>query len=95
MDQTSASNEYEQLLTATEVGQRLRVGKETVTGWARAKVVPFGRLHGGHLRFRESDIPKMIEWHDPDGSAVQADGEVRDDTAVDLPSPADQAKIAA
>lgn len=52
--------EYEPLLTPQEVGQMLRVDPKTVTRWAKNGDLDCIRTPGGHRRYRESDIRKML-----------------------------------
>ena len=49
------------LLTAREIAQRLGVSAETVLRWARRGEVPFIRLPGGAIRFREDEIEEWLE----------------------------------
>lgn len=51
----------ESLLTPGEVAQLFRVDPKTVTRWAKAGKLPAPlRTLGGHRRYRESDIRKLL-----------------------------------
>ncbi len=51
----------EVLLTPSEVARLFRVDPKTVTRWARAgKLTPIRTL-GGHRRYRESEVKKLLQ----------------------------------
>jgi excisionase family DNA binding protein len=56
------SREQERLLTPAEVAAIFRVDPKTVTRWAAAKPpkIPSTRTPGGHRRFRESDVNRLL-----------------------------------
>jgi excisionase family DNA binding protein len=54
-------NNDEDLQTPSEVAALFRVTPKTVTRWARAGKISAIRTHGGHRRFRASEIRKFLE----------------------------------
>ncbi len=50
----------EQLLTPGEVAVMFRVDPKTVTRWASAGRIGSIRTPGGHRRFRESEISRLL-----------------------------------
>lgn len=57
----------DRLLTPGEVAAAFRVDPKTVTRWAAAGRLPSIRTMGGHRRFRQSDVKKLLE-----GDGVEA-----------------------
>lgn len=53
--------EPDRLLTPSEVAELFRVNPKTVTRWARAGKISAIRTLGGHRRFSESEIRKLME----------------------------------
>jgi excisionase family DNA binding protein len=49
------------LLTPQEVAALFRVDPKTVTRWAKAGKIPAIRTLGGHRRYKESDVLRLIE----------------------------------
>lgn len=49
------------LLTPAEVGGMFRVDPKTVTRWAKAGRLRSVRTPGGHRRFYESDVRRLLE----------------------------------
>lgn len=62
----SLPNEAEPLLKPSEVAALFRVDPKTVTRWAREGRLAAIRTAGGHRRYRESDIKKMMRPEEPD-----------------------------
>ncbi|MFA5786854.1 MAG: BldC family transcriptional regulator [Actinomycetota bacterium] len=54
----------EALLTPAEVAAMFRVDPKTVTRWARAGKLTSIRTLGGHRRYRESEVRRLLEGHD-------------------------------
>jgi excisionase family DNA binding protein len=52
--------EGEALLTPAEVAALFRVDPKTVTRWAKAGKLTSLRTLGGHRRYRESEIRKLL-----------------------------------
>jgi excisionase family DNA binding protein len=52
--------EHEDLLTPAEVAAMFRVDPKTVTRWAQAGRVSSLRTPGGHRRYRESEIRRLL-----------------------------------
>lgn len=50
----------ERLLTPGEVAQMFRVDPKTVTRWASAGRIGSIRTPGGHRRFRESEVKRLL-----------------------------------
>jgi excisionase family DNA binding protein len=61
------SSEEDPLLTPAEVGERFRVDRKTVGRWAVAGLIDELRTPGGHRRFRESDVRRMLGLADSRG----------------------------
>jgi excisionase family DNA binding protein len=51
----------DRLLTPAEVASVFRVDPKTVTRWAKARRIKAVRTLGGHNRFWESDIRRLLE----------------------------------
>ena len=56
----------EALLTPAEVAQIFRVDPKTVTRWAKAGKLTSLRTLGGHRRYRESEVRKLLGRVDSD-----------------------------
>lgn len=54
-------SETEALLTPAEVAAMFRVDPKTVTRWAKAGKLSSIRTLGGHRRYRESEVRKLLE----------------------------------
>ncbi len=52
--------EHDDLLTPAEVAAMFRVDPKTVTRWAQAGRVSSLRTPGGHRRYRESEIRRLL-----------------------------------
>lgn len=59
----------EKLLTPAEVAELFRVDPKTVTRWAKAGKLDSIRTLGGHRRYRESEIRRLLDGIG-DGSRV-------------------------
>ena len=57
----SRPSETEALLTPAEVAAMFRVDPKTVTRWAKAGKLSSIRTLGGHRRYRESEVRKLLE----------------------------------
>jgi excisionase family DNA binding protein len=57
---TSHSFDSEALLTPAEVAELFRVDPKTVTRWARSGMLTSLRTLGGHRRYRESEVRKLL-----------------------------------
>ena len=55
------SFEHERLLTPAEVAAWFRVDPKTVTRWAQAGKLTAIRTLGGHRRYRESEVSRLLE----------------------------------
>lgn len=53
--------EHERLLTPAEVAALFRVDPKTVTRWAQAGKLTAIRTLGGHRRYRESEVSRLLE----------------------------------
>lgn len=51
----------ETLLTPSEVAALFRVDPKTVTRWAKAGKLSAIRTLGGHRRYRESEVRKLLD----------------------------------
>lgn len=51
----------DRLLTPAEVAKKFRVDPKTVTRWAKAGKIRSTRTLGGHRRFWESEVLRLIE----------------------------------
>jgi excisionase family DNA binding protein len=58
--------ESEQLLTPAEVAALFRVDPKTVTRWAKSGKVSSIRTLGGHRRYRESEIRRLMNGEVPE-----------------------------
>jgi excisionase family DNA binding protein len=54
------SDQKDRMLTPSEVAALFRVDPKTVTRWAASGRVSSIRTPGGHRRFRESEIRKLL-----------------------------------
>jgi len=52
--------DHEKLLTPGEVALRFRVDPKTVTRWARAGKLTSLRTLGGHRRYLESEVTRLL-----------------------------------
>jgi excisionase family DNA binding protein len=52
--------EHEDLLTPAEVAAMFRVDPKTVTRWAQAGRLSSIRTPGGHRRYRESEVRRLL-----------------------------------
>jgi excisionase family DNA binding protein len=52
--------EHEPLLTVGEVARLFRVDPKTVTRWARAGKLSAIRTPGGHRRFPEAEVRRLL-----------------------------------
>jgi excisionase family DNA binding protein len=57
----SANGEGERLLTPAEVAALFRVDPKTVTRWAKAGKLSSIRTLGGHRRYWESEVRRLLE----------------------------------
>jgi excisionase family DNA binding protein len=55
------SFEHERLLTPSEVAALFRVDPKTVTRWAQAGKLTAIRTLGGHRRYRESEVSRLLD----------------------------------
>lgn len=51
---------YEKLLTPAEVAGMFRVDPKTVTRWAKAGKLTAIRTLGGHRRYRQSEVNRLL-----------------------------------
>jgi excisionase family DNA binding protein len=56
----NSSPEAESLLTPAEVATMFRVDPKTVTRWAKAGKLNPIRTLGGHRRYRESEVRRLL-----------------------------------
>lgn len=61
--------ETDRLLTPSEVARLFRVDPKTVTRWANARRIPSIRTPGGHRRFSEQTVRRLLAGEYP-GSDV-------------------------
>lgn len=54
------SSDPEILLTPSEVAALFRVDPKTVTRWAKAGKISSIKTLGGHRRYRESEVKKLL-----------------------------------
>ncbi len=54
------ANDHEKLLTPAEVAAMFRVDPKTVTRWAKAGKLTAIRTLGGHRRYLESEVSKLL-----------------------------------
>lgn len=59
--------EHDHLLTPSEVAAMFRVDPKTVTRWAKAGKIRSIRTLGGHRRYREGEVRKLLA-EDPDAA---------------------------
>ncbi|WP_428347248.1 BldC family transcriptional regulator [Nocardioides sp.] len=59
------STDSETLLTPAEVAAMFRVDPKTVTRWAKAGKISSIRTLGGHRRFRETEIRRLLDGSAP------------------------------
>ncbi len=57
----NAAENGEKLLTPAEVAAMFRVDPKTVTRWAKAGKLSSIRTLGGHRRYRESEIRRLLQ----------------------------------
>jgi len=57
---TNREFDAEPLLSPAEVAELFRVDPKTVTRWARAGMLTSLRTLGGHRRYRESEVRKLL-----------------------------------
>lgn len=74
----------DRLLTPSEVASLFRVDPKTVTRWANAGRLPRIRTPGGHSRYRESAIRRMLE-PDPQDDLIPGPLRSGDRSAPPLP----------
>ena len=55
------SSKQETLLTPAEVAALFRVDPKTVTRWAKAGKLTAIRTLGGHRRYRQSEVAKLLK----------------------------------
>lgn len=60
------------LLPTKEVAERFAVTVSTVSRWARDGLIPFVRTPGGTLRFRQSDVERLLADHGAPGPGTEA-----------------------
>lgn len=53
-------DDYDKLLTPSEVARRFKVDPKTVTRWAKAGKLSSIRTLGGHRRFKASEVEALI-----------------------------------
>ena len=54
------SRDHEVLLTPAEVASLFRVDPKTVTRWAKAGKLTAIRTLGGHRRYRQSEVQRLL-----------------------------------
>ncbi len=54
------SKDHEVLLTPSEVAALFRVDPKTVTRWAKAGKLTAIRTLGGHRRYRQTEVQKLL-----------------------------------
>jgi excisionase family DNA binding protein len=57
--------EPDRLLTPAQVAKQFGVKPKTVAGWARSGRLPAVRTLGGHRRYRESDVRRLLDGKRP------------------------------
>src|SRR5262245_24563560 len=57
----STTPDNDSLLTPAEVAKLFRVDPKTVTRWGKAGRISSIRTPGGHRRFRESEVRRLME----------------------------------
>lgn len=61
MSSNGKASEKERLLTPAEVAALFRVDPKTVTRWAKAGKLSSIRTLGGHRRYRESEVRRLLD----------------------------------
>ncbi len=61
MHVSGVSRQHEVLLTPAEVATLFRVDPKTVTRWAKAGKLTAIRTLGGHRRYRQSEVQKLLK----------------------------------
>ncbi|HEX2031299.1 MAG TPA: BldC family transcriptional regulator [Actinomycetota bacterium] len=61
MSSNGRSSDKERLLTPAEVAALFRVDPKTVTRWAKAGKLSSIRTLGGHRRYRESEVRRLLD----------------------------------
>ncbi|MES0838015.1 BldC family transcriptional regulator [Nocardiopsis tropica] len=56
------STEFEELLTPAEVARLFRVDPKTVAAWARTGRLTSVKTLGGHRRYRESEVRRLLGY---------------------------------
>ena len=56
----NGKNEFIKLLTPREVAQMLRISVKTVYSWVNCGKIPYFKLAGSVIRFKEDDIIRWI-----------------------------------
>lgn len=56
---------FDSLLTPAEVAAMFRVDPKTVTRWAKSGKISAIRTLGGHRRFHESEVRRLLETPAP------------------------------
>lgn len=64
-------SEAEPLLTPAEVAAMFRVDPKTVTRWAQAGKLTAIRTLGGHRRYREEEVRRLLEGSLPSPRSPQ------------------------
>jgi excisionase family DNA binding protein len=57
----TSQEDSERLLTPGEAAERFRVGTKTLVRWADRGLLGVVRLPGGHRRYRESEVERVIK----------------------------------
>jgi excisionase family DNA binding protein len=60
----TVTDQPDRLLTPAEVADMFRVDPKTVTRWAAAGRIRSIRTPGGHRRFREAEVRRLLEGED-------------------------------
>jgi excisionase family DNA binding protein len=71
--------QQDRLLTPGEVARLFRVDPKTVTRWAQSGRINRIRTPGGHSRFSESEVRRLLEEN---GAAAGTDGENGTDALI-------------
>ncbi|MEU0237188.1 BldC family transcriptional regulator [Nocardiopsis sp. NPDC006198] len=56
------ATEFEELLTPAEVARLFRVDPKTVAKWARTGHLSSVKTLGGHRRYRESEVRRLLGY---------------------------------
>jgi excisionase family DNA binding protein len=56
-----AEAEEDKILSCAEVARRFGVDPKTVTRWAKAGKISAIRTLGGHRRYKESEVNRLLE----------------------------------